>query len=92
MAETVELNIPPGPESAKSRDDGEAVNSTAFTNCMAELNRVISDNSVLSGILTQQLGSGLIVDPENDGCCYADGGHKGVGTSVVAGVDAPPVF
>ena len=38
------------------------------------------------------LGSGLIVDPENDGCCYADGGHKGVGTTVVAGVDAPPVF
>ena len=40
----------------------------------------------------QTLGSGLIVDPENDGCCYADGGHKGVGTSVVACVDAPPVF
>ena len=38
------------------------------------------------------LGSGLIVDPENDGCGDADRGHKGMGTAVVAGVDAPPVF
>ena len=39
-----------------------------------------------------ELGSGLIVDPENDGCGDADRGHEGMGTAAVAGVDAPPVF
>ena len=43
-------------------------------------------------VMTNNVGSGLIVDPENDGCGDADRGHKGMGTAVVAGVDAPPVF
>jgi len=30
--------------------------------------------------------------PEDDGCGDADGGHEGVGASVVAGVDAAPVL
>jgi hypothetical protein len=38
------------------------------------------------------LGSELTFDPEDYGCCDADSGHKGVGTSDVAGVDASPVF
>lgn len=29
--------------------------------------------------------------PEDDGCCDADGGHEGVGASVVACVDAAPI-
>ena len=33
-----------------------------------------------------------MIDPEDDGCGDADGRHEGVGTSVIAGVDAPPVF
>jgi hypothetical protein len=33
-----------------------------------------------------------LIEPEDDGCGDTDGGHEGVGTSVVAGVDAPPVF
>ncbi len=30
--------------------------------------------------------------PEDDGRGDADGGHEGVGASIVAGVDAAPVF
>ena len=33
-----------------------------------------------------------MIDPEDDGCGDADCGHEGVGASVIAGVDAPPVF
>lgn len=33
-----------------------------------------------------------MIEPEDDGCGYADGGHEGAGASIVAGVDAPPVF
>lgn len=32
-----------------------------------------------------------MIDPEEDGCSDADRGHEGVGASVIAGVDAPPV-
>ena len=53
---------------------------------------VMAMASLANHIMVDKLGSGLIVDPENDGCCYADGGHKGVGTSVVGGVDKSPVF
>ena len=31
-------------------------------------------------------------EPEDDSCSDADGGHEGVIASVIAGVDAPPVF
>ena len=33
-----------------------------------------------------------MIDPEDDGCGDADCGHEGVCASVIAGVDAPPVF
>jgi hypothetical protein len=33
-----------------------------------------------------------LIDPEDDGCGDADSGHECVGTSVIAGVDASPVF
>jgi hypothetical protein len=33
-----------------------------------------------------------LIDPEDDGGGDADGGHEGVGASVVAGVDATPIF
>jgi len=33
-----------------------------------------------------------LIEPEDDGYGDADGGHEGVGASVVAGVDAPPVL
>ena len=33
-----------------------------------------------------------MIDPEEDGCGDTDCGHEGVGASVIAGVDAPPVF
>ncbi len=32
-----------------------------------------------------------MIEPEDDGCGDAYGGHEGVGATVVAGVDAPPV-
>lgn len=31
-------------------------------------------------------------EPEDDECCDCDGGHEGVGESVVAGLDASPVL
>ena len=37
------------------------------------------------------LGSGLI-DPEDDDGGQGDGGHEGMGASVIAGVDAAPIF
>ena len=33
-----------------------------------------------------------MIDPEDHGCGDADRGHEGMGTAVIAGVDAPPVF
>jgi len=33
-----------------------------------------------------------LLNPEDEDCGDADGGHEGVGASIVAGVDAPPVF
>ena len=33
-----------------------------------------------------------MIEPEDDGCGDADGGHEGVGASVVAGCDASPVL
>ena len=33
-----------------------------------------------------------MAQPEDDGCSDADGREEGVGASVVAGVDASPVF
>ncbi len=33
-----------------------------------------------------------MIEPEDDGCGDADGGHEGVGASVVTGVDAAPVL
>jgi hypothetical protein len=33
-----------------------------------------------------------LIDPEDYGCGDADRRHEGVGASVIAGVDAPPVF
>ena len=33
-----------------------------------------------------------MIDPEDDCCGDGDGGHEGVSASVIAGVDAPPVF
>ena len=33
-----------------------------------------------------------MIDPEDDGCCDADGREEGVGAAVVTGVDAPPVL
>ncbi len=33
-----------------------------------------------------------MIEPENDGGGDADGGHKGVGATIVAGVDAPPIL
>ena len=33
-----------------------------------------------------------MIDPEDDGCGDADGGHEGVCTSVVTGVNASPVL
>ena len=33
-----------------------------------------------------------MIDPEDDGCGDADGGHEGVGASVVASVYATPVL
>ena len=33
-----------------------------------------------------------MIDPEDDGCGDADGGQEGVGASVIACVDASPVF
>jgi hypothetical protein len=33
-----------------------------------------------------------LIDPEDDGCRDAYGGHEGMGASVVAGVDASPVL
>lgn len=35
------------------------------------------------------LGSGLIAEPEGDGCCDTDGGEEGVCAAVVTLVDAP---
>jgi hypothetical protein len=32
-----------------------------------------------------------LIEPKDDGCCDADGGHEYVGASVVTGVDAAPV-
>jgi hypothetical protein len=33
-----------------------------------------------------------LIESEDDGCSDADGRHEGVGASVVAGVDATPIF
>ena len=33
-----------------------------------------------------------LIDPEDDGCSDADGGHECVGAPIVSSVDAPPVF
>ena len=33
-----------------------------------------------------------MIEPEDDSCGDADGGHEGVGTAVIAGVDASPVL
>jgi hypothetical protein len=33
-----------------------------------------------------------LIEPEDDGCGNADGGHEGVGAAVVAGVDTAPVL
>ena len=33
-----------------------------------------------------------MIEPEDDGCCDADGGHEGVGAAVIAGVDASPIL
>jgi hypothetical protein len=33
-----------------------------------------------------------LIDPEDDGCSDADGGHEGVRAAVIASVDTPPVF
>lgn len=33
-----------------------------------------------------------MIEPEDDGCGDADGGHEAVSASVVAGVDAAPVL
>jgi len=33
-----------------------------------------------------------LIEPKDDGCSDADGGHEGVRASVIAGVDAAPVF
>lgn len=33
-----------------------------------------------------------LIKPEDDGCGDADGGHEGMGASVVAGVDTAPVL
>ncbi len=33
-----------------------------------------------------------MLDPEDDGCGDCYGRHEGMGASVIAGADAPPVF
>lgn len=33
-----------------------------------------------------------MIEPEDDGGGDTDGGHEGVGATVVSGVDAPPVL
>jgi hypothetical protein len=33
-----------------------------------------------------------LIDPEDDSCGDANGGHEGMSASVVAGVDTPPVL
>ena len=33
-----------------------------------------------------------MIDPEDDGCGYADCGHEGVGAAIIACVDAAPVL
>ena len=38
------------------------------------------------------LAQDSLIDPEEDGCGDADCGHEDVGASVIAGVNAPPVF
>lgn len=38
------------------------------------------------------LGQDSLIDPEYDCCSEADGGHEGMGATIVACVDAPPVL